>query len=293
MAGFAHQVSVFAALTIGLVALPAKAPAQTPAKQLFSKKQTAALLPAAALGSYAKGCLAGGRSIDWTTPRFQVMRLSRNRYWAHPALIDFIGILADNAAKKGWNGVLVGDMSQPRGGPMNGGHRSHQIGLDADIWLTQMPKRTLTFEERKTISAVSMLDGTGKAVDPAIWTAEHQAFIKTAASAPEVARIFVNPAIKVALCKAAGTDRKWLRKVRPWWGHKAHMHIRLSCPPGVKGCKNQAAPPRGDGCGAELASWFKPPPKVKKGAEKKVVKKRRELTMADLPRACRAVLDAE
>lgn len=276
-----------------MLALPAQVSAQTPAKTLFSKKDTAALLPAAALGSYAKGCLAGAEPIDWNGPRHQVMRLGRNRYWGHPTLVSYINKLADRANAKGWNGVLVGDMAQPRGGPMAGGHRSHQIGLDADIWLTPMPGRTLTFEERKSLSAVSMLDKTGKAVDPSIWTPEHQVFIKTAASFPEVARIFVNPAIKAALCKAAGTDRGWLRKVRPWWGHKAHMHVRLSCPPGVAGCKNQAAPPRGDGCGAELASWFKPPPKPKKGAKKPPRKKRRELRMADLPNACRNVLAAQ
>ncbi|MFV2092252.1 MAG: penicillin-insensitive murein endopeptidase, partial [Hyphomicrobiales bacterium] len=213
--------------------------------------------------------------------------------WGHPRLIAYIDKLSKNAAAVGWNGVLVGDMAQPRGGPMPGGHRSHQIGLDADIWLTQMPDRKLTFEERKTLSAKSMLDKTGKAVDPSIWTPKQQAFLKAAASIPEVARIFVNPAIKVALCNAAGSDRGWLRKIRPWWGHKAHFHVRLSCPPGVRGCKNQAAPRRGDGCGAELASWFKPPPKVKKGAKKHKAKKRRELVMADLPKACMAVLNAE
>jgi murein endopeptidase len=30
-------------------------------------------------------------------------------------------------------GLLIGDMSQPRDGPMLYGHSSHQIGLDVDI----------------------------------------------------------------------------------------------------------------------------------------------------------------
>jgi penicillin-insensitive murein endopeptidase len=193
----------------------------------------------------------------------------------------------------GWPGLLIGDMAQPRGGPMLTGHASHQIGLDADIWLMPMPDRTLTFDERKTISAVSVLAGgaSGKAVDPKVWSPAHVGLIRMAASFPEVARIFVNPAIKVALCEAAGNDRDWLRKVRPWWGHHYHFHVRLSCPKGAAGCANQAAPPAGDGCGAELASWFKPPPKPKKTAPPP--KKRPELTLADLPKACTDVLNAE
>ena len=36
------------------------------------------------------------------------------------------------------------------------GHESHQIGLDADIWLTPMPNRLLTRKERD-LMATSML----------------------------------------------------------------------------------------------------------------------------------------
>ena len=76
-----------------------------------------------------------------TAPTWQVMRLSRNRNWGHPKLVAFLERLAEKAKKVGWNGLLVGDMSQPRGGPMLTGHASHQVGLDADIWLTPMPDR--------------------------------------------------------------------------------------------------------------------------------------------------------
>jgi hypothetical protein len=41
----------------------------------------------------------------------------------------------------GWGkGLYIGDISQPRGGPMTSGHASHQIGLDADIWM--LPPRS-------------------------------------------------------------------------------------------------------------------------------------------------------
>ena len=85
---------------------------------------------------------------------WQVMRLSRNRNWAHPDMVALVERLADKAHKDaGWPGILVGDMSQPRGGPMLTGHASHQVGLDADVWLTPMPDRRLSREEREDMSA--------------------------------------------------------------------------------------------------------------------------------------------
>ena len=127
--------------------------------------------------------------------------------------------------------LLVGDMAQPRGGPMITGHSSHQIGLDADVWLTPMPNHILTSEEREDISATSMLKDPFT-VDPAKWTPLHTKLIKRAASYPQVSRIFVHPAIKKALCQQAGKDRAWLGKVRPVVGpllsfpHPAEMPSR-------------------------------------------------------------------
>ena len=131
------------------------------------------------------------------------------------------------------------------------GHSSHQIGLDADIWLTPMPDRILTPQEREDITATSMLKDPFT-VDPAIWTPLHTKLIKRAASYPQVSRIFVHPAIKKILCEQAGKDRAWLAKVRPWWGHFYHFHIRLSCPPDAEGCENQKPVTGDDGCGTEL-----------------------------------------
>jgi len=218
-----------------------------------------------------------------------VMRLSRNRNWGHPNLIKFLESLADQAPKTGWRGLLVGDMSQPRGGPMRTGHASHQVGLDADIWLTPMPARALTREEREEMSATMVVAEDRKDVDPNIWTPAHLNVIKTAAKDPQVARIFVNAAIKKALCRDAGNDRHWLNKVQPWWGHDYHFHVRLNCPADDKECKPQPARPADDGCGKELDHWFtdailhpRPdptPPKPQPGPR-----------MADLPPACRQVL---
>ena len=70
-------------------------------------------------------------------------------------------------------------------------------------------------------------------------------------------RIFVNAAIKKAMCREAGSDRDWLAKVRPWWGHAEHFHVRIACPPDSPECKPQPPVPAGDGCGHELDYWFK------------------------------------
>jgi penicillin-insensitive murein endopeptidase len=284
-----HAVAGIVAIVAGLiVAAVSPAAAEPAARDLFGARTAPAPLVARSIGAYSRGCLAGAVALPVNGPTWQVMRLSRNRNWGRVELVDFLERLAGLAPAVGWNGLLVGDLSQPRGGPMKTGHASHQIGLDADIWLTQMPARELSSSERETMSATSMLAADGKTVDPQIWSERHGAIIETAARMPEVARIFVNPAIKVALCEAAGTDRSWLRVVRPWWGHDAHFHVRLRCPPGDGTCRDQEPPPRGDGCGDELASWFRPPPEPAKPAKPKP-----PLTLADLPPECAEVLVAE
>ena len=88
----------------------------------------------------------------------------------------------------------------------------------------------------------------------------HSRLIKRAASYPEVERIFVNAGVKKELCNTAGKDRAWLRKVRPWYLHDDHLHVRLSCPPGMAGCVAQDPVPEGDGCGENLRYWLSDAP---------------------------------
>jgi penicillin-insensitive murein endopeptidase len=195
----------------------------TPANQLFARKTTPTQPPARSVGFYTKGCVAGAVPLPINGPRWQVMRLSRNRNWGHPDLVQFLEQLGDKAFGTGWRGLLLGDMSQPRGGPMLTGHASHQIGLDADIWLTPMPDHELTREEREEMMATVVVANDRKDVDPKVWTPAHVALIKAAAEDPRVNRIFVNTAIKKALCRDAGKDRAWLRKVQPWLGHGSSL----------------------------------------------------------------------
>jgi penicillin-insensitive murein endopeptidase len=64
------------------------------------------------------------------------------------------------------------------------------------------------------------------------------------------------------------------------------MHVRLTCPDGEAGCVAQAPPPPGNGCGDQLAWWFTdealhPEPPAEPPAE---------ITLAELPAACRALV---
>jgi penicillin-insensitive murein DD-endopeptidase len=270
---------------------PAK-PAAPPAKELFGAAKGPAPMAARAIGFYAKGCLAGASALPIDGPAWQAMRLSRNRNWGHPGLVALVEKLANEAQKHdGWPGLLVGDLSQPRGGPMLTGHASHQVGLDADIWLTPMPDRRLTAKEREELSATSMLAEDKISVDPKVWTEAHVRLIKRAASYPAVERVLVHPAIKKALCEATAKDkdRSWLYKVRPIWGHYYHFHVRIACPKESTHCEAQPDPPNDDGCGKELADWIallrRPPQPSAAPTPPKP-----PITLDQLPAACKAVL---
>jgi penicillin-insensitive murein endopeptidase len=294
------------------VELPERKPPKPPepksdklpgARELFASVPGAAPLAARAIGFYSKGCLAGGVALPLNGPDWQVMRTSRNRNWGSPQLIDYLARFASDArAFDGWPGLLVGDMSQPRGGPMLTGHTSHQVGLDADIWLTPMPDRILTVQEREDMRAESMLKDPLH-VDPEKFTDLQIKLIRRAASYPQVARIFVHPAIKKSLCvraDVAGKDTSWLGKVRPWWNHHYHFHVRLSCPPGMDGCKDQPPVSGDSGCdGDELDNWND---MLKKSAiwmtqqnidpDAKPTGKKKPFPLKDLPSDCRTVLTA-
>ena len=288
-------------ITLAALLLAACSPAQdiprsaatVPAKQLFGAKREASSQRPNPLGSYAKGCVAGAVQLPETGPTWQAMRLSRNRNWGHPETIDFIQDLSRVAARQpGWKGLYVGDISQPRGGPMLSGHSSHQIGLDADIWMLPPDRLDLSRDARENISSISLRRAAGAYVNEN-WSAQHHAVLKAAASDPRVARIFVFPGAKVKMCDTATGDRSWLRKIRPWYGHHYHFHVRLNCPRGARGCVDQDPPPNGDGCD-DARQWVSdilnpPPPKpVDPNAPKP--QPRRDYTLTDLPQQCAAVL---
>jgi len=277
-------------LLILLIFTTAPAGAQTLAKELFGGKRAASAQKAAPFGSYSRGCVAGAVELPETGPTWQAMRLSRNRNWGHPEAIAFIQRLSAKAAKQpGWNGLYIGDISQPRGGPMLTGHRSHQIGLDVDIWMKPASNLRLSRNAREQISSDSMRRARGAFVN-GNWTRAHHEILKAAAKDRSVARIFVFPGAKVQMCNDEKGNRAWLRKIRPWWGHHYHFHVRLKCPRGARGCQDQAAPPAGDGC-ADAQKWvndiLNPPPP---DPNAKPAAPRREYVLADLPQQCQQVL---
>lgn len=212
--------------------------------------------PTQVIGGASNGCVGGAEALPEAGPGFVSVRRYRNRYYGHPELIRMLGDLGAAARAKGLDLVMVGDLSQPRGGRMPSSHRSHQNGLDADIWFTLA--RTPGAAGRLMDSGddpQSMVRPGGLFIADA-WGPDQRFLLETAARHPKVDRIFVNPAIKRAVCQEAKGDRSWLRKLRPWFGHDAHFHLRLRCPPKSPQCHQQAPLPPGDGCGSDLAWWF-------------------------------------
>lgn len=209
------------------------------------------------IGSYSNGCIIGAQPLPYKGDGYQVIRLNKNRYYGHPNMISYLQRLGQRAKAAGLPTMLVGDIAMPGGGRFLTGHASHQMGLDADIWL-----RMGSMSDSEALNS----DGKGllvvnrqtRRVDDSIWNANHAKLIKLAAEDSEVTRIFVNPAIKLKLCETAVADRAWLHKIRPWFGHDSHFHVRLKCPVDAAYCEEQAPVPAGDGCGAELYSWFEP-----------------------------------
>jgi penicillin-insensitive murein endopeptidase len=236
------------------------------ARLLFGNVDVASRGVSTVYGGYSLGCLAGAQQLDETGPTWQAMRLSRNRNWGHPYLIDFIEDITGQVAQQtSWNGLYVGDMAQPRGGPMLTGHVSHQSGLDVDIWMLRPGSLSLTQQERETLSSISTRADRGARVGEN-WTQAHMDILRMVARDPRVARVFVFPGAKVWMCENETGDREYLNRIRPANGHHYHFHVRLNCPGNQRHCVEQAAPPPGDGCD-EAREWAAsinapPPPPV-------------------------------
>ncbi len=283
---FLTRVAAIAALALPL---GSAATAEPLAKDVFGAARGPTAGQPAAIGFYSKGCVSGAAQLPETGPTWQAMRLSRNRNWGHPQMVEFLVGLSQAARQAGWMGLYIGDISQPRGGPMVTGHASHQMGLDADIWMLPPSSLTLSPQQRESLSSVSVVNKRGTELTR-YWNPGHMSIIRAAASDRRVERIFVDPVVKVAMCQMESGNRGWLRKVRPINNHDYHFHVRLTCPAGSV-CQRQDPPPAGDGC-AEAAEWIKnriDPSRVKPVPPDPNYRHPRSYRLSEMPRQCQLV----
>ena len=183
-----------------------------------------------AIGQYDRGCIAGAAKLSANGPGWQVMRLSRNRFWGHPVLVGYLGRLAADC----------GSLTAAR--HAGGGHGAAYRWPAARGTCQPSVRarhRSLVYAHAQSYAVhgraganlgSSVVNAKTLTVDKAVWTGAQVKLLHRAASYPEVARIFVHPAVKKALCESAGTERAWLQKIRPWYRHNDHFHIRLNCP---------------------------------------------------------------
>ena len=208
------------------------------------------------IGKYNAGCVKNSVGLPETGIGYQVIRTSRKRNHGNELLIDYIKRFTTEFSKKHKANILIADISKEGGGPILDDHSSHQSGLDADILLLHKNNENelYTVPERESLRPISKLNGAKNKIDFNKWSSLNGELLKTAANYSEVDRIFINPAIKKHLCgKYSGEN--WLRKLRPWWGHDGHFHVRLSCPADDKKCVDLNSPNDIE-CGEGLDWWF-------------------------------------
>jgi penicillin-insensitive murein endopeptidase len=263
----------------GLLGLLLVATAHASPPTPWSLVRTPAPGPARAIGGYGAGCITGAVALPVSGAGFRVVRPERLRVFGHPLLIGLIEDLGRALNGLHLRPLAVGDLGQPRGGPAPSGHASHQTGLDVDLWFLP-PQRD---------KGVSMVDAALKR-PAAIFTDAAARLIELVAKDPRVERLFLNPVLKRALCDQARGDRAWLRKVRPWWGHDDHFHVRLACPTDSPECEAQAPLPPGDGCDA-LAWWFDAAAQAERGKQHESYSARVGAART-LPPSCSALIDA-
>jgi murein endopeptidase len=230
-------------------------------------------------GKYQEGCLEGAIDLSNDRSDWEVLKPSRHRHFGTPEMRLFLEYLSEKSGR-----LEVGDVAHPAGGPLIGGHASHETGLDADLRYEVLSKlRILTRQERESRPAVKLaiheLKGYPRKshleshMFKAAWNDNLGALLKNAAEYYAVERIFVSPPIKKLLCDKVKDKNypKWLAKVRPWWGHDDHFHVRISCPILNPDCVAQepvgrdATDPTGVGCaGKDFAWWFDTDLKKKK-----------------------------
>ena len=282
------------------------------AKKIFGNFTSPTQLSSESIGRYNKGCLNGGVELPAKGETWQHINSKRGRNWGHPTLIDFTKELSVKATQFGWKGLYIGDLGNPRGGPTPYGHAAHQVGLEVDIKFKKPKSLNLSIKDshndhrygKPSFKELNVVAKNQKNVN-SNWTREHMDILRLAAKDERVNKIFVNAAIKVWMCKNAGSeDRSWLMKIRPERGHSEHFHIRLKCPQGSADCVNTPLWNKYkniDGCDKQLAWWVTDRLKPKKKVIKKSVKIKKKYKCSharcyvpeDLPKSCLRTMHIE
>lgn len=262
-----------------------------PATKPADKEHTVDKLKGESIGKYTAGCIENPSKLERKGPGYQVIRLHRERYYGHPDTIRLIEDLGSEVKSKFGVVLYIADISKDNGGPILDNHSSHQTGLDADILYVKSPLSSNTFlnpDEREIKRPVSLLRSDGEAVDHTRWSPVNNDILRMAATNEKVDRIFVNPAIKRELCSNYPGE-EWLRKIRPWWGHDGHFHVRLKCPENSPDCVPGSRIPDGAGCDSDLNWWFSREAKIRR-MEIRQMPRRTEREI-ELPQRCRGILE--
>lgn len=242
-----------------------------------------------AVGGYANGCQLRAQALPEHGEGYHDIRRSRGRFYAQPQTIEMVQYIGRHLASRYDEEILIGDLSQPAGGLMSYAHVSHQNGLDVDIYFATTQKNTppdAMYENPGHEARYELGDRAAGVVHEGRFRPIFRDALFLAAIHPNTARIFVNPVIKLHLCRTE-PDTAWLQKLRPISGHNSHFHVRLLCKGSL--CENQPPVPAGDGCNADLEQWVfdqseamrnpKAPKKPTRPGKKKI-----------LPEICRDIL---
>ena len=269
---------------------PVKRLKKLPQRVTVAHRKNPTLGLSQAIGGYSLGCLKGGKTFSGKENGVVLSQTRRGRFWAHSQMIDLLTELGEFTFQTYKKNILIGDLSLSRGGPTFGGHNSHQNGLDVDIWFKVLEGKP-SFEWLQTEEMKSVLTRKGFTED---FGKVQVSLLNFLSQDQRVSRIFVNAKIKKYLCEEQKDifDSEGLRKIRPWYGHDDHLHLRLKCPNKDKACQNQKEPPEGDGCD-QLSWWFSDEAKKEKAKFDYSFEATRSLYIdktKNLPKACKELV---
>ena len=218
--------------------------------------------PHGPIGIYYNGCIGNAVALPLQGEGYQSVRASRQHFYGHPQLVTYLQKLG-RVAQKVWHGFAgnlqiklpstplakwllgIGDLSAKLGGNIEH-HGSHKTGLDADVpYLPYLSTASLVENEQRPWYSVVDLQ---KRQTNALWNPRIAHLLHQAAVPASVAYLFVDPAIKQAVCQMKWKNRAWLGKLYPLSNHHDHFHVRQKCPPGSQLCTPQVLPMVGDGC---------------------------------------------